>query len=79
VDFGGATSVLFLPNGMSGTASADNRFIAGDSGEVRVTVCGKNSKDYYRRVMNFSTTGNMTAQNQDLYGQATPPVGCFNN
>lgn len=79
VDFGGADAVLFLPNGMSGTASADNRFIANGSGEVAVTVCGRNGRDYYQRVMNFSTTGNMNAQNQDLYGQANPPAGCYNN
>lgn len=78
MDFGGAASVLFLPNGMSGTASADNRFIAGN-GEVVVTVCGRNGKDYYRREMTFSTTGNMTADNKDLYGQATPPTACYNN
>ena len=79
MDFGGAASVLFLPNGMSGTASADNRFIADGSGEVVVTVCGRNSNDYYRRIMTFTTTGNMELQSQDLSGQATPPAGCYEN
>ena len=78
------TAVLFLPNGMSGTASKDNnRYIdtsaAAHRGRVEVVVCGRNGKDYYRREMTFSTAGNMTAKSEDLFGQVTPPAGCHNN
>ena len=86
LNFGGVNAVnavIFLPNGMSGTASDDNRFIdmtvAGNNGRVVVTVCGRNGSDYYLRRRTFNTTGNMTVDNQDLSGQANPPAGCFAN
>ena len=79
VDFGGADSVIFLPNGMSGKGSSGDRFISAADGTVKVTVCGRNGKDYYQRVMTFSTTGNLESENKDLYGQVTPPTGCYNN
>ena len=83
VDVDGADAIIFLPNGMSGSASADYRFIDltdnGNFGHIEVTVCGRNGKDYYRRLMTFTTTGSMSLQSQDFSGQANPPAACYNN
>ncbi len=83
VDVDGADAIIFLPNGMSGSASADYRFIDltdnGYFGHIEVTVCGRNGKDYYRRLMTFTTTGSMSLQSQDFSGQANPPAACYRN